>query len=256
MEQFTKRRSGAPDGFFDVEAAGLRWLAAAGGARVGGVVEVTPSALTVERVGPGAPSRAAAADFGAALARTHDAGAAAFGVGPDGWNGDGFIGDAPLSLRPATRWGDFFAGQRVLPYAVAAARSGDLDPAGLRIIERVCERLSDGGFDDGAPPARIHGDLWSGNLLWSDAGAVLIDPAAHGGHRLTDLAMLALFGAPHLDAVLDAYVEASGRLPDHWRDLIGLHQLHPLLVHPVLFGGGYGDRAVAVARRFAGERSR
>jgi hypothetical protein len=31
-----------------------------------------------------------------------------------------------------------------------------------------------------------------------------------------------------------------------------LHQLHPLLVHAVLFGGGYGARALAVARRFGG----
>ena len=42
-------------------------------------------------------------------------------------------------------------------------------------------------------PARIHGDLWSGNVMWTaDSGqseAVLIDPAAHGGHREEDLAI-------------------------------------------------------------------
>ena len=97
-------------------------------------------------------------------------------------------------------------------------------------------------FDDDRPPARIHGDLWAGNLIWTADGAVLIDPAAHGGHGLTDLAMLALFGAPGLVAILGAYAEAAD-LPDGWRDLIGLHQLHPLLVHAVTHGPRYGAEA-------------
>jgi fructosamine-3-kinase len=80
------------------------------------------------------------------------------------------------------------------------------------------------------------------------AGFVLIDPAAHGGHRITDLAMLALFGAPYLEVTLAAYEGASRWLPPRWRDLIGLHQLHPLLVHAALFGGSYGPQAVSVSR--------
>lgn len=88
-------------------------------------------------------------------------------------------------------------------------------------------------------------------MLWSHNGVVLIDPAAHGGHRLTDLAMLALFGTPHLARIHAAYAEASDHLPDGWHGLIGLHQLHPLLVHADLFGGGYRQQAVEVARRYA-----
>ena len=105
-------------------------------------------------------------------------------------------------------------------------------------------------YDDDAPPARIHGDLWSGNVLVTAAGFVLIDPAAHGGHRITDLAMLDLFGAPYLDRILSAYESAASWLPPRWRSLIGLHQLHPLLVHAAIFGGGYGARAVAIARHY------
>lgn len=103
------------------------------------------------------------------------------------------------------------------------------------------------------PAARLHGDLWAGNVLWSDAddpgGAVLIDPSAHGGHAETDLAMLDLFGLSHLDRVLAAYDEVSP-LADGWRDRIALHQLYPLLVHTVLFGGGYGAQAAAAASRY------
>ena len=121
----------------------------------------------------------------------------------------------------------------------------------MRTIERVMSRLVDGQLSvPDAEPARLHGDLWSGNVLWSADGPVLIDPAAHGGHRETDLAMLDLFGLPHLDRVLAAYDE-TWPLDDGWRERVPLHQLHPLLVHAALFGGGYGAQAVAAARRYA-----
>jgi len=113
--------------------------------------------------------------------------------------------------------------------------------------------LAAGDPDLSGPPepvARLHGDLWAGNVLWTAGGAVLIDPSAHGGHRETDLAMLALFGAPFLDRAVAAY-DARWPLAEGWRDRVGVHQLYPLLVHAVLFGAGYGAQAVAVARRYA-----
>ena len=248
---FTKHRVAAPKGFFAVEAAGLAWLAAAEGVPVAAVLDQADDHLTLKRLVPAPPSEAAAARFGRLLARTHDAGADAFGQGPDGWPGAGFIGDAPLSLTPTPSWGRFYAEQRVLPYARVAATRGSLSASELAVIERLAERLATGVFDDPAPPARLHGDLWSGNLVSTAGGVVLIDPAAHGGHRLTDLAMLELFGAPFLTTTLATYAEASTWLPPGWPDLLGLHQLHPLLVHAVLFGGGYGHRAATLAGGYA-----
>ncbi len=250
MQGYTKRRASAPPGFFEVEAAGLRWLDVPGGVPVAPVFSVDAASITIGRVETVPPTSDAAVRFGAQLAVTHDAGASAFGVGPDGWSADGYIGDAVLSLRPEPDWGVFYASQRVLPYARSAASSGALTRSGLAVIEALAERLTSGEFDDGEPPARIHGDLWNGNVLFSGDSVTLIDPAAHGGHRITDLAMLALFGLPHLDTVFDAYGAVSSHLPSGWPDLIGLHQLHPLLVHAQLFGGGYGDQAVRIARRY------
>ena len=81
----------------------------------------------------------------------------------------------------------------------------------MEVFERVCSRLEAGEYDDlSDEPCRIHGDLWSGNVVWARDGVHLIDPAAHGGHRETDLAMLGLFGLPHLERVLRAYDEATG----------------------------------------------
>jgi len=247
METFVKHRPEAP-GAFAAEAAGLAWLRVPGGARVVDVLAVAPDALTLARVVTVPPTRAAAEAFGAALAVTHTAGAPAFGSGPARYDGPSFIGPLAMSCEPEPTWGRFYAAQRIRPYVRMAA--GRLGPAGVRVMNDLGTRLDAGMFDDGAPPARLHGDLWSGNVLFAAEGVTLIDPSAHGGHRLTDLAMLALFGAPHLARILAAYDEADTWLPDGWRDLLGLHQVYPLLVHTVLFGGSYAQAAVEAARAY------
>jgi fructosamine-3-kinase len=249
---FTKRWPDAPTGFFAVEAAGLAWLraAGAGAAEVVGVHGNGDDFIVVDRLTAVRATLTAAEAFGRALACTHAAGAAAFGQPPDGWSGDGFIGRQPLTLRPRPHWGTFYAEQRLLPYARAARELGTLSRGGLALVERICERLMEGEFDDGRPPARIHGDLWSGNVIFTASGVVLIDPAAHGGHGLADIGMLSLFGAPHLAQITAAYAEAAGLDPD-WRDLLGLHQLQPLLVHAVSHGGAYGLQAEHIARAYA-----
>ncbi len=245
------KRSGAGPGYFPVEAAGLRWLADAGpgSARVVGVREVSEDQIVLDELVPAAATTRAAEEFGAALARTHAARAAAFGQGPAGWSGDGFIGRQSLSLVPSPTWGAFYAEQRMLPYARRAAAVGHLGPDGLAAVDQVCDRLVAGAFDDDRPPARIHGDLWAGNVVFTADGAVLIDPAAHGGHGLTDLAMLHLFGAPSLASITAAYAAATALEPG-WESLIGLHQLHPLLVHAVSHGPSYGVEAERIARRY------
>ena len=250
-DTFAKNRPTAIDAY-PAEAAGLAWLAAAGpeAARIVEVLDVSPERLVLPRLVPVRPTRRAAAAFGASLAATHAAGAPAYGAPPDGWTADGYIGTQPLPLRPTEHWGTFYADQRLLPYAEAATAIDGLSPRGRALVDRVAARLRAGEFDDDRPPARLHGDLWAGNVIFTATGVVLIDPAAHGGHGLTDLAMLHLFGAPELPTITDAYAEAAA-LPVGWRELIGLHQLHPLLVHAVTHGASYGAEAEAVAARYA-----
>ncbi|WP_396904721.1 fructosamine kinase family protein [Mycolicibacterium phlei] len=248
MDGFVKRNPVAPAGFFACEAAGLQWLSAVDdGVPCARVLGYDRTSLTLARLRTVAPTRAAAAEFGARLARTHDAGAAAFGAGPDGWDGPGFFGPLhhplPMSLTGHDRWGVFYARERLRPMA----RHAPLDPDTRAAVEAVAARCESGDFDDDDPPARLHGDLWSGNVMWTPDGVVLIDPAAHGGHRETDLAMLALFGCPHLDVILDAYQQVRP-LRAGWRDRVGLHQLYPLLAHVALFGSGFADQTAAAAR--------
>ncbi|TRY18353.1 phosphotransferase [Tessaracoccus rhinocerotis] len=245
METFIKRAEPDREWALAVEAAGLRWLAAADGVRVVGVLEERPDALVLERLHPRSPTVAEAEDFGRALAATHAAGAPSFGSPPPECGESLTIGSMGLPMRPHRTFGEYAAHQLIEPFA----RTAPLPDGGRAVMSALAERLAAGDFDDDRPPARIHGDLWAGNVIWTDDGAVVIDPAAHGGHPVTDLAMLALFGCHHLGRIHAAHAEAA-ELPSGWEDLIELHQVWPLLVHANLFGSGYGAQAVAAARRY------
>jgi fructosamine-3-kinase len=219
------------------EAKSLDWIAEPGVVPVPAVRGHNEHWLVIEQIEPGQPRDAEA--LGRGLAQLHLAGAPAFGSPPPDGPADAWIGLAPMVDKPVASWPEFYATQRIEPYV----RQAGLPSA---LFDQVCARLGELVPDE--PPARLHGDLWSGNVHWADDGrAWLIDPAAHGGHRETDLAMLQLFGCPLLDRVLGAYHEVYP-LADGWQKRVQLHQLFPLLVHAVLFGGGYGTQALSAAR--------
>ena len=235
----------APEGFFEAEAAGLRWLAEVeGGVPVPEVLAAASDCVVLAWVeqSPKTPVEAAVT-FGQQLAVTHAAGA-------DGWglDHDGYIGRLPLPNKAADSWPEFYAVRRVLPYLKLARDRGAISESDAAAVEAVVGRLA--GLLPDEAPARLHGDLWNGNCLWGQDLAIhVIDPAAHGGHRELDLAMLHLFGLTHLPRVMAAYDEAQP-LAEGWEDRLGIHQLFPLLVHACMFGGGYGARAGAVAARY------
>ena len=228
---------------FAAEAAGLRWLAEAAATGVPLVCAQDDDCLVTDWIEAGPPSPDAAARFGRELADLHAAGADRFGAP---WPGE--IAGLPLpnDAGDVDSWPDWYVTHRVLPYARLGRDVGTLRPADIALIESACARAADVGGPP-EPPARLHGDCWSGNVLWSGGRGWLIDPAAHGGHRETDLAMLSLFGAPYLDTMISVYHEVRP-LADGWRSRVPLHQLHPLLVHVCLFGAAYRDAVLAAAR--------
>jgi fructosamine-3-kinase len=251
-EAFLKTRAGAAPGEYAAEAAGLRWLAEPGALRTPAVLEVADGHLALEWVAPGRLDAAGIEELGRGLATTHAAAAAGFGAadgaGAGGETAAGF-GSLRLSNEPCDDWPTFYGERRLRPLAQIARERAVLSGEAVAAIERVCARL---GELVGAPesPARLHGDLWSGNVMaGADGRPWLIDPSAYGGHREVDLAMLRLFGSPG-ERVFAAYEELAP-LAHGWQERVELYQLLPLLVHALLFGGSYRAAAERVARRYA-----
>jgi fructosamine-3-kinase len=233
---FVKGRDGAGPGEFAAEAEGLRWLAAPGGLRTPEVLDVDDDWLALAWIDPGRLDAAGEEELGRGLAVTHAAGAEMFGA-PTSLR----FGSLMLPNEPHGTFAAFYGENRLAPLI----RRAGLSPRGAAAVGGVIERLEElAGPPE--PPARVHGDLWSGNVLaGADGRPWLIDPVAHGGHREVDLAMLALFGAPS-EWTMRAYAEVAP-LADGWEERVALWQLFPLLVHAALFGGGYPAQAEAVA---------
>lgn len=238
------------------EVASLDWLRAArGGAPVAEVLRSGPGWLESRMMTHGEPTRDDAAAFGRALARTHAAGAPHWGTPPPGLReADAKLAELPAPVAATPRWdtwGEFFADARLRPYL----RLTSLDPTARHLLNQAIDVVAAGRFDSPQPRlvrgvARLHGDLWGGNIVW-EANAVgatgtLIDPSSHGGHAETDLAELALFGASHLTSILAGYQELSP-LADGWEQRRTVHQFHMVLVHCALFGGSYLNQALGLA---------
>ena len=221
---FLKTRAGAAPGEYATEAAGLAWLRD-GGALTPEVLEAGDDFLALEWL-----EREDADDeeLGRRLARMHLAGAERFGALPPGAATDELrIGPLAFRCDDGASWMEFYAERLCRPLARRVGIDVELDA-----------EVPD------EPPARLHGDLWSGNVF----GPYLIDPAAYGGHREVDLAMLELFGGRRR-RLLAAYTEVAPLAPG-FEDRVALWQLFPLLVHAVLFGGSYVGSARAVADRY------
>jgi fructosamine-3-kinase len=163
------------------------------------------------------------ADIGTCLARLHGNRGDRYG-----WSVDYSLGSVHLDNKERDDWASFWAEQRL------SAAAAVLDRPWRERVAGLCERIEQ-FLPPSPPPALLHGDLWSGNILVRDGTlAAFIDPACYHGHCEVDLAMLTLFDTPS-----DSFFSAYGSLEPGWRERQPVYQLFPALVHLRLFGDTY-----------------
>jgi fructosamine-3-kinase len=246
---FIKTSANVSPRMFPCEARGLQWLRESGALRVPDVLAVSNANaceqfLVLELVRSAPRTLDFDERLGRGLAALHRSGAPSFG-----FHEDNFIGTLPQVNTPRSTWAEFYAECRLSPTVKRAVDAGRATRAWIDRFAQLESRLH-ALLEPEEAPSRLHGDLWSGNVMSDEQGhPVLVDPAVYGGHREVDLAMLRLFGSPG-PAMLDAYNEVWPLAPGH-EERVPLHQLYPLLVHVNLFGGGYVHAVDAIVRRYA-----
>jgi fructosamine-3-kinase len=235
---FVKTHDQPPAGMYVCEARGLAFLRDASALRVPAALFASdadasgPACLVLEYLERGQRTATFDEALGAGLAALHRSGAASFGL-----DHDNYLALLPQDNTPMSSWPRFYAERRIAPQLELARRNGRIGAPLARRLEALCDKLEAYAGPE-EPPARLHGDLWGGNLLCDERGQpTLIDPAVYGGHREIDLAMMRLFGG-FSQRVFDAYMAAYPLAPGYL-ERVPLYQLYPLLIHVNLFGGSY-----------------
>ncbi len=245
---FVKTNRAAKLPMFEAEASGLAALAASHTLRVprpltSGVAG-NKAFLVLEWLDLGGPG--SAAQLGQQLATLHRTSAPRFGFASDNT-----IGATPQRNPWTDNWIDFWRDQRVGFQLELAARNGFggiLQNQGERLMGKL-----DGLFDGYQPqPSLLHGDLWSGNFGYTQAGEpVIFDPAVYYGDREADIAMTELFGGFPAD-FYSAYREAWS-LDAGYAVRKNLYNLYHILNHANLFGGSYARQAEGMMERLLAE---
>ncbi|HYC39130.1 MAG TPA: fructosamine kinase family protein [Chitinophagaceae bacterium] len=233
---------------FSKEKAGLDALRSAGTIRVPevlacGVVADTQF-LLLEWLQPGLPTSGGWEQFGQKLAQIHLQQEGWFG-----WEDDNYIGSLRQRNTKMHDWATFYSECRILPLVGLLLQEKAFGARERRAAESLARRLN--SLYPSEPSSLLHGDLWSGNFLFTESGNVaLIDPAVYRGHREMDMAMTRLFGG--FDPRFYSAYEEVFPLEKKWEDRLALSQLYPVLVHAVLFGGHYVAEARKILEKYSG----
>lgn len=232
-------------GMFSTEAAGLKLLASAGALAVPQPLLCEPCGDEQVLVMTFLESAPETGEFhyllGKGLASLHTNTHEQFGL--DHAN---YIGSLPQDNTPCASWSEFFVCRRIEPLLKQAIDSGSLTAGARRHFDSFFSRLDELFPEE--KPALLHGDLWSGNKMNTRGGPAIFDPAVYYGHREVDLAMTSLFGGFTSDFYRG--YEEHFPLEKGWEGRVELFNLYPLLVHAVLFGGGYASDVLRVIRKF------
>ena len=240
---FLKWNQNAQEDMFKVEAKGLGLLRTANtNLSIPKTLAISEKYLLLDWIQEDGGKPDSSHAFGVELAKLHSKSNSSFGL-----DHDNFIGKLKQSNTYHSNWPDFFALERIEPQVKMGVESGKLTRSLLRDIEQLYKKL--GSIFPREEPALLHGDLWSGNFMFTKSGeASIYDPAVYFGHREMDLSMTRLFGGFSSD-FYNGYNDQFPLEPG-FEDRVTLCNLYPILVHANLFGGSYCRQAENIVKNY------
>ncbi len=244
---FLKWNASAPADMFWKEKQGLELLASAEtGLRIPSVRALNDSGrndfLLIDFIQKRSGSSSSNQKFGRQLASLHQVKAENYGL-----DYDNYIGRLPQSNARYDNWIDFFINERLQPQLKQALDKGKISQSVSNNFQQLYKKLPELLPEE--PPSLLHGDLWSGNYFYDEAGAAAIfDPAVYYGNREIEIAFTHLFGG-FSSAFYAAYQEAFPLKPN-FNKRKDIYNLYPLLVHTNMFGGHYGRQVASLVKRF------
>ncbi|MDX9882542.1 MAG: fructosamine kinase family protein [Prolixibacteraceae bacterium] len=246
---FLKWNSSCPADMFLKEAAGLQEIHSVGISylRIPEIIwaketDELPGVLLMEYLQPSDGSSEQDEKLGLGLAMLHRKTAPGYG-----FYHDNYCGLTVQKNTWNTNWIEFFGQQRLLYLLHMVQHSRGISSEEIKIFEKFIDRLPE-ILSHPTAPSLIHGDLWSGNYMYTAGGPSLIDPAAYYADREMELSIMTMFGG-FSSRVWAAYQEAFP-LSDGWKERNRVYQLYHLLNHYYLFGGSYLDQANRIVRQF------
>ena len=245
---FLKWNASAPMDMFMKEASGLNEMSQSGTSLVipkviwSKEVDDFPGLLLMEYLQPATNTSGMDERLGRGIAQLHRKSASAFG-----FHHSNYCGTTIQDNRWTDSWPEFYAERRIWELVQQIKSTRGMLPEEQKMYEKLVDKMPT-LLAHRTVPSLIHGDLWSGNYMYTPNGPALIDPACCYADREMELGMMQLFGG-FSSRVWDAYQEEFP-LPEGWRQRVRLYQLYHILNHYLLFGGSYGQQALEIAREY------
>ena len=205
-------------------------------------VDASPGFLVLEYLESGHGTGNSDEKLGRGLATIHRYSTEKFG-----FYNNNYCGSTPQNNKWKNSWAKFFRENRLRFLLDLIQQERPLPADELNIYELLLSRI-DALVPASSSPALIHGDLWSGNYMNTVNGPALIDPAACYSDREMEMGIMTMFGG-FSQRFYSAYNEVYP-LPSDWRERNRLYQLYHVLNHYYLFGGGYRNQALQIARDY------
>ena len=243
-------------GLFQSEAGGLSLLARTGTVHVPAVLEACevenghPAYILLEWL-ESSTNSGDSHRLGEQLANLHRSGTSPLTPPAYGLDENNYLGTTYQINTWETDWASFYIKSRLTPQIELAMRNGRMPVQRARQFDQLFQRLPDLLAGVERRPSLIHGDLWGGNVIPSQKGLAIIDPAVSYSDREAEIAYTELFGG--FSARFYSAYQSTWPLDPGYPERRDFYNLYHLLNHLNLFGESYGSQIDIILQFYTGK---